>query len=59
MIHRETDIGHFIVRVPARIETALESRKQMEDIERQADLLKVNGQIWSFVVIFMFMTHGT
>ena len=46
MIHRETDISHFIVRVPARIETALESRKQMEDIERQADLLKVYGHFF-------------
>jgi len=32
---------YISVRVPARIETALESRKQMEDIERQADLLKL------------------
>jgi len=32
---------YISVRVPARIETALEARKQMEDIERQADLLKL------------------
>merc|ERR1719186_1662121 len=32
---------YISVTTPAKIETALEARKQMEDIERQADLLKL------------------
>ena len=64
MTHRETVISHFIVRVPVRIETALESRKQMEEIERQADLLKGKGQIsvkyrsfWSYKDIFVILPY--
>ena len=61
MTHRETVISHFIVRVPVRIETALESRKQMEEIERQADLLKGKGHISvklrSYKVIFVILPY--